>query len=90
MFDGLQLELTGWIDAGQYWIAVTPSFDAALAAKFVDDKPEDNTRTSFWRTPEQLQKDIDGLRDRAAGWAFRIPEYKYEGIFPAVDKWVQK
>ncbi len=90
MFDGLQLELTGWVDEGRYWIALTGAFDAALAAKFANDKPDDNTRTSFWRTPEQVQKDVERLQGRATGWAFRIPEYKYEGIFPAVDKWVQK
>lgn len=90
MFDGLQLELTGWNDAGQHWIALTPSFDAALAAQFANDKPQDSTRTLFLRTPEQVQQDVDKLRTRVAGWAFRIPEYKYDGIFPTVEKWLKK
>lgn len=89
-FDGLQLELTGWIDEGQYWIALTPTFDAALAAKFANDKPDDNTGTSFWRTPEQVQRDVERLQGRAAGWAFRLQDYKYEGIFPQVGKWIEK
>ncbi len=90
LFDGLVLEIAGWVEGDQHWIALAPSFDADLAKRFADDKPQDNTGTAFWRTPEQVQQEIDRLTPRVTGWAFRIPEYKYQGIFPDTDAWLKQ
>lgn len=89
MFDGLTLDITGWKEGEQHWIALTPSFDAALAARFANDKPEDNTGTAIWRTPEQVQQEMDRLVQRVTGWAYRIPAYKYQGVFPATETWLK-
>lgn len=89
MFDGLVLDITGWKEADQNWIALTPSFDAALASRFADDKPQDNTGVAIWRTPEQVQQELDRLLTRVTGWAFRVPAYKYEGIFPDTAEWLK-
>lgn len=87
MFDGLELELTGWLVDGSHWIAVSPSFDAQLAARYAKDKPPENGSTAFWRTPEQASQEADRLRERVNGWAYRIPSYRYDGIFPNAEDW---
>jgi len=89
MFDGLVLEITGWREDDQYWIALVPSFDAALATRFADDKPEDHTGAAIWRTPEQVQQEIARLQPRVTGRAFRVPEYKYQSVFPGTDAWME-
>ncbi|MEQ1581613.1 MAG: DUF4340 domain-containing protein [Steroidobacteraceae bacterium] len=87
MFDGLELELTGWNIDGNDWIAVAPSFNAELAARYANDKPPENNNTAFWRTPEQARQEAERLGERVNGWAFRIPSYRYDGIFPNAENW---
>lgn len=89
LFDGLVLDIAGWREGDQHWITVAPSFDAELARRFANDKPQDNTGTAFWRTPEQVQQELERLTPRVSGWAFRVPQYKYQGIFPDTDAWVR-
>ncbi len=87
MFDGMQLELTGWVIDGTHWLAVVPSFDAQLANRFANDERPENTSTAFWRTPEQAQQETGRIAERVGGWAYRIPSYRYDGIFPDADDW---
>ncbi len=89
MFDGLVLDLTGWVEDGERWITVAPSFDSKLAARFAQEKPDDNAGQAFWRTPEQASKEAERLKVRLDGWAFRIPDYKYDGMFPDAEKWLK-
>lgn len=86
-FDGLELELTGWNVDGNHWIAVAPSFNAELAARYANDKPPENANTAFWRTPEQARQEAERLGERVNGWVYRIPSYRYDGIFPNAEDW---
>jgi hypothetical protein len=87
MFDGLELELKGWILDGNHWIAVAPAFNTQLADRYANDKPAENTNTAFWRTPEQARQEVQRLGERVNGWAYRIPSYRYDGIFPTAEDW---
>ena len=87
MFDGLVLELTGWSIDGNHWITVAPAYDAQLANRYANDKPPENGSTAFWRTPEQAMQEAERLRERVAGWAYRIPSYRYDGMFPNAEDW---
>lgn len=87
MFDGLVLELTGWEIDGNYWLGVSPSFDARLAERFANDKPPENSNPAFSRTPEQAKQEADRLVERVNGRAYRIPSYRYQGIFPDAEEW---
>jgi hypothetical protein len=87
LFDGLELELSGWNIDGNYWITVTPSFNAPLADRYANDKPAGSTNTAFWRTPEQARQEAERVGERVNGWAYRIPAYRYDGIFPHAEDW---
>lgn len=87
MFDGLVLELTGWVIDGNYWLGVSPSFDAQLAQRFANDNPPENSNPAFSRTPEQAKQEADRLVERVTGRAYRIPSYRYDGIFPNAEEW---
>jgi Domain of unknown function (DUF4340) len=89
MFDGLELELTGWMADNGRWITVAPSFNADLAERFAQDKPGDNTGQASGPTPEQVRQQAERLKMRLDGWAFRIPDYKYDGIFPDAEIWLK-
>lgn len=87
MFDGMELDLTGWVIDGNHWLAVVPSFNPQLANRYANDERPENTSTAFWRTPEQAKQEADRIGERVNGWAYRIPSYRYDGIFPDADDW---
>lgn len=87
-FDGLVVTASGWILDGEHWITLQAAFDAALADRFADDRPADSTGIGFYRTPEQVQQEVARLQTRLPGWAFRIPTYKYDALFPEGERWM--
>ena len=87
MFDGLELELRGWVIDGNHWLAVVPSFNPQLANRYANDERPENTSTAFWRTPEQAKQEAERIGERVNGWAYRVPSYRYEGIFPDANAW---
>jgi hypothetical protein len=86
MFDGLELELTGWEKDGVRWITVEPSFNDALSRRYANDKPPADG-SPFWRTPDQARQEAQRLAERVNGWAYRIAPFRYDGLFPDADAW---
>jgi hypothetical protein len=87
MFDGLELELTGWIIDGNYWLAVAPSFNEKLARRFANDQLPENANTAFSRTPDQARQEAERVGERVTSWVYRIASYRYDGIFPNAEDW---
>lgn len=88
-FDGLEVEVQGWIDGDERWIATQARFDAALAARHADEPIPEQGVNLPRRTPEQVQQEVERINNRANGWIYRVAEYKYDGIFMPAERWTE-
>ena len=97
-FDGLVVELQGWTLDNKRYVAFQSRFDQALADRFkvpsepaaekpASDKeePKDSEDGAPANAAEDGTQQAKTLNDRATGWVFEIPEYKYETIFKPVS-----
>ncbi len=99
-FDGLVVEADGWVRDEKHYIALRPSFDAALAERFkvaaapVEEKDDkkDAAATAPAQPPQPVAPNVaeDAKKSAAkvAGWVYEVPDYKYESIFKPVDQLV--
>ncbi len=98
-FDGLVVQIDGWVQDGKHYVALTTANDPAQAERFKAapaDKPADATaKTAAGAvTPKSAERDVAAESTRwnsqLAGWAYEIPDYKYEAIFRPLDKLLKK
>lgn len=84
-FDGLVVELDGWVKDGKHYVAVKPTYDAALAQQFPAPA------AAAPATPAvDAQAQVTADSARLAGWVFQVPDYKYEAIFKPLDALLKK
>ncbi|HKQ14262.1 MAG TPA: DUF4340 domain-containing protein [Steroidobacteraceae bacterium] len=105
-FDGLTVDVDGWVQDQKHYVALRPSFDAAQAERFKvatapaeEKKPEDKKgeAASAAKTEEppkpaapNVEESAKAAATRVSGWVYEIPDYKYEAIFKPVDQLVGK
>jgi hypothetical protein len=100
-FDGLIVEVDGWVQDNKHYIALRPSFDAAQAERFqvatapvaekkgeppAANKPEEPPKPAAPNVAEDAKK----AAAKTSGWVYEIPDYKYEALFKPVDQLVGK
>ena len=80
-FDGLSLQLTGWIDGSAHWLAARAQFvqPAGPASDGKENQPSADSNS-----------EANALDARLATWAFQIPDYKYRAIFEPLEDLLQK
>jgi hypothetical protein len=95
-FDGLVVEADGWVQDQKHYIALRPSFDAALAERFKvatapgDEKKEEKKDESPRPAAPNVEEDAKKLAAKVTGWVYEIPDYKYESVFKPLDQLVAK
>jgi hypothetical protein len=105
-FDGLIVDVDGWVQDNKHYVALRPSFDAAQAERFKvattpaeEKKPEEkkgeaSTATKPAEPPKptapNVQEDATKAATKLTGWVYEIPDYKYEALFKPVDQLLAK
>jgi hypothetical protein len=95
-FDGLVVEADGWVRDQKHYVALRPSFDAALAERFkvatapAEEKQEAKQTEAPKPAAPNVEEDAKKLATKVTGWIYEIPDYKYESLFKPVDQLVGK
>lgn len=103
-FDGLVVDVDGWVKDSKHYIAVKTAYDAALAQRFhVETKapeqaagaPAQQTADAAPEEPnkassEKIEDAAKAANARLGGWVYEIPEYKYQAIFKAAETMLKK
>jgi hypothetical protein len=101
-FDGLVVDVDGWVQDQKHYVALHPSFDAAQAERFKvatapaeekkDEKKAEKKQDKATATPPSaapnVAEDAQKVAAKVTGWVYEIPDYKYESIFKPVDQLV--
>ena len=98
-FDGLVVDVDGWVQDQKHYVALRPAFDAAQAERFkvatapVEAKTEGDKKDEKKEAPPQaaapnVAEDAKKAADKVTGWVYEIPDYKYESLFKPVDQLV--
>lgn len=91
-FDGLIIEAQGWKRDEKHYVTFTASYDAALAEQFkmktaTDDKQADAPAATAAPNVEEEAKKITA---KASNWAYELPAYKFDIVFPPLDPLLKK
>jgi hypothetical protein len=95
-FDGLIVEVDGWVQDQKHYVALRPSFDAAQAERFkIPTAPAEEKKDEKAPGPPQpaaanVDEDAKKAAAKTNGWVYEIPDYKYEALFKPVDQLVGK
>jgi hypothetical protein len=99
-FDGLVVDVDGWIQDQKHYVALHPSFDAAQAERFkvatapVEEKKDEKAGEQKEAPPQpaapNVAEDAKKVTEKVTGWVYEIPDYKYESLFKPVDQLVSK
>lgn len=102
-FDGLVVEVDGWVQDEKHYVALRPSFDAALAERFKvaaapaeekdasKDEKKDAAATAPAEPPKpNVAEDAKKFAAKVTSWVYEIPDYKYESIFKPADQLIGK
>jgi hypothetical protein len=96
-FDGLVVDVDGWVQDQKHYVALRPSFDAAQAERFKvatappekkDEKKDEKKETTTPPAAPNVAEDAKKAAEKVAGWVYEVPDYKYEGIFKPVEQLV--
>ena len=93
-FDGLVVQIDGFKKDDKRFVAITLSYDAALAEQFkvkTDADAKATTRSDPAAEPHQCgNKDVEEEAKQSAGklgdWVYEIAGYKYDSIFRPIDE----
>jgi len=83
-FDGLVVTLTSDAAGDAHWLDVEAHFDAALAARYAPGAPKDAPPAG------QVQKEAADIQAVVAGHEYRVPAYRYDGIFRPLKELLRK
>jgi hypothetical protein len=93
-FDGLVIDIDGWIREDKHYVSVKTAYDAAQAEKY---KMPIAPPAEGAAEPEERQEPAPNVEQEAkstaaqlAGWTYEIPEYKYEAIFKPLATLLKK
>jgi len=98
-FDGLVVQVNGWLQDTKHYVTLATSFDEAQAKKFpvqpAAAEPAKEPNKSEQATPEpspeqKVRDEATTANQRLTGWVFEIPSYKYEVIFKPLDDLLKK
>ena len=100
-FDGLIVDVDGWVQDQKHYVALRPSFDAAQAERFklatapvTENKSEEQQDDKAPEPPQpaapNVEEDAKKVAAKVNGWVYEIPDYKYEALFKPVDQLVGK
>jgi hypothetical protein len=97
-FDGLNVDVDGWVQDNKHYVALRPTFDAAQAERFkvatapAEDKKSEEKKEEDPPQPAAPNVDEDAKQaaGKLSGWVYEIPDYKYEALFKPVDQLVGK
>jgi hypothetical protein len=99
-FDGLVTEADGWVQDGKHYIVLSTSYDETLAQRFKAPaaEPAKTPTTDANSKPEtppaaperNVAEEAKTLNATLTGWAYEIPDYKYEAIFKPIDELLKK
>jgi hypothetical protein len=93
-FDGLIVELDGWVKDGKHFVALRTSHDDAVAKRFhVETQAPEKAADAKTEADAAAKPAAESVTEAAAktnaqvqGWVYEIPDYKYGAIFkPASD-----
>jgi hypothetical protein len=97
-FDGLVVDVDGWVQDQKHYVALHPSFDAAQAERFKvatapaeekkDEKTGEKKEAPVPPPAPNVAEDAKKAADKVTGWVYEIPDYKYEALFKPVDQMV--
>jgi hypothetical protein len=97
-FDGLVVQLEGWVREDKRYLAVKTSYDAQVADRFKTptapaEKKSEETKATTDAAPKTAVSGAPSAAEQAktigartAGWIYEIPSYKYEQIFKSSDE----
>lgn len=101
-FDGLAVHVDGWKKDDKRYITIKTSFDAGQAQRFhlPTEAPKQEGTASPAATSTQpvdnkaaqdkVEQEAAAVQAKLAGWAYEIPEYKYDAIFKPLDDLLKK
>ena len=100
-FDGLIVDVDGWVQEQKHYVALRPSFDAKQAEQFkvatapADEKKDEKKDEKTAPAPPppaapNVAEDAQKVAAKVTGWVYEIPDYKYEALFKPVDQLVAK
>ena len=98
-FDGLVVDVDGWVQEQKHFVTLRPSFDAAQAERFkvatapAEEKKDESKDAKKEPAPPQpaapnVAEDAKKVADKVTGWVYEIPDYKYESLFKPVEQLV--
>jgi hypothetical protein len=99
-FDGLTVEVDGWVQEEKHYVALRPSFDGAQAERFkvatapveekkTEEKKDDQAQEPPKPAAPNAEEDAKKLAAKTNGWVYEIPDYKYESLFKPADQLVK-
>jgi len=101
-FDGLTLTITGYSLDDKHWVAAQAGFDEDAAKKHhvpttpSDQQPEGTKAqdvkadSSLQASIDKVRTEVDSLNKKLNGWAYAIPQYKYDALFKPLDEMLLK
>ena len=98
-FDGLIVDVDGWIREGKHYVSLQTAYDAAQAERYkapvaapaegAASKPEEKADEKKDAAPN-VEEEAKTAATQLAGWTYEIPEYKYEAIFKPLDSLLKR
>jgi hypothetical protein len=99
-FDGLTVEIDGWVQEEKHYVALRPSFDGAQAERFkvvtapaeekkAEEQKDDKAQEAPKPAAPNAEEDAKKLAAKTNGWVYEIPDYKYESLFKPADQLVK-
>lgn len=101
-FDGLTLEITGYSLDDKRWLIAQAAFDEQQARRFqmpstppetsASGEKQDSASSdaSLQTSLDTVRSEADALNKRLSGWAFAVPQYKYDAIFKPLEELLLK
>ena len=97
-FDGLIVDVDGWVQGNKHYVALRPAFDAAQAERFKVATAPAEEKKSEGKKPEEppkpaapnVEEDAKTAAAKLSGWVYEIPDYKYEALFKPLDQLLAK
>jgi hypothetical protein len=92
-FDGLVVDIDGWVREDKHYVAVRTSFDAEQAAKYkttTAPPAEGSLEQKKAEATPSVEDEAKSTATRTKGWNYEIPEYKYEAIFKPLDSLIKR
>lgn len=87
-FDGLVVNLQGWLKDDKHYVAITTAYDSGLAKQFrVEAAPATEGKA---KPEDKVEETVARTNARANGYVYEIADYKYESIFKPAAALVRK